>query len=443
MLSVIRLTTLVLSLLGQADQKEQARQFLELCQSGKFAEATANFDAKMKQVFGPAPLEQFWKKLRQQIGPINKMGPARTDKVGSSSRVKIRCEYKTLALDALLSFNAQGQIEGFFLNPAEKSADTPEPPYVERTKFTEEPITVGARDWPLPGTLIRPKGVPSAPLVVLVHGSGPNDRDETLGPNTPFRDLAGGLASRGIAVLRYDKRTFTHKNRLINEGLDKKITIKEEVLDDVLATLARARAISGINPDHIFVLGHSLGGSLAPLIAQRDGKLAGILLLAASCRPVQETLREQLSHVKSVDPIQAEEVGKLQKELESAFSRIKAGTARDDEIVMGAPVSYWKSWLNVDPARLVGSLKGLPVLVLQGGRDYQSTDVDFEGFRTALRGRPNTAFHLYADLNHLFQKGKGKAIPNEYLKYAPLDPRVIDDISKWVKSICSLSQHKP
>ena len=229
--------------------------------------------------------------------------------------------------------------------------------------------------------------------------------------------------------------TFAHKQKLIKEGLDKTITIKEEVLDDVLATLEKAANLSGIDPARIFVLGHSGGGSLAPLIAQRNSKLAGILLLAAGSRPVEEALGEQLSHVKSVDPSQAEEVGKIQKELEGVFSRIKAGTAHDDEIIMGAPVAYWKSWLNVDPARLAGSLKGLPVLVLQGGRDYQSTQADFELFRTALRGRPNTAFHLYPDLNHLFQKGKGKAFPSEYLKPAPVDPRVIDDIARWVKSI--------
>ena len=194
--------------------------------------------------------------------------------------------------------------------------------------------------------------------MILVHGSGPNDRDETLGPNTPFRDLAHGLASRGIAVLRYDKRTFAHQQKLVKEGLDKTITIKEEVLDDVLATVAKARDLAGIDPDRIFVLGHSGGGSLAPVIAQRDGKLAGIILLAAGSRPVEEGLREQLDYVKSVDRDQAEEVGKIQKERGQArFSAIKAGTARDDEIVMGAPVRYWKSWLAIDPARLAGSLK--------------------------------------------------------------------------------------
>ena len=121
MVPLIRLVPLVLSLVGQADQKEQARQFLDLCQAGKFTEATANFDAKMKEVLGPAKLEELWKKLGQQLGPIEKMGPARTDKVGSSTRVKIRCDYKTMPLDALVSFNAQGQIEGFFLQPRRKN----------------------------------------------------------------------------------------------------------------------------------------------------------------------------------------------------------------------------------------------------------------------------------------------------------------------------------
>ena len=317
----------------------------------------------------------------------------------------------------------------------ERVNETPEPAYADKSKFIEKEVTVGAPGWPLPGTLTRPKEGGLAPLVILVHGSGPNDRNETLGPNAPFRDLAHGLATRGIAVLRYDKRTFAQKEKLIKEHLDKSITIKEEVLDDVLATLTTARQYSGIDSGRIFVLGHSGGGSLAPLIAQRDGKLAGIILLAAGNRPIEEALREQLHHVKSVDPDQAEAVAKIEKDVESLFKRMKDGTARDDENVLGAPVAYWKSWKSVNPARLAGSLKGLPVLVLQGGRDYQSTQADFDGFRSVLRGRPNTAFHLYPDLNHLFQKGKGKAVPKEYLKPAPVDQRVVDDIARWVKSI--------
>ena len=263
MLSAFRLVPLILTFVGQIDQKGQARQFLDLCKAEKFTEATANFDAKMKEVMPADKLAEVWKGLIKQLGPLEKMGPPRTDKVKTSTRVKIRCDFKTMPLDALVSFNSSGQIEGFFLVAAEKTADSPAPPYVDPSRFTEEPITVGARDWPLPGTLTRPKGITSPPLVVLLHGSGPNDRDETIGPNTPFRDLAHGLASRGIAVVRFDKRTIAHKEKLTK---DKKsalaITIEEEVIEDALATLAKGRNLPGIDTRRVFLLGHSLGGAL-------------------------------------------------------------------------------------------------------------------------------------------------------------------------------------
>jgi dienelactone hydrolase len=439
---MIRLVPLVLSLLGQADQKEQARLFLEQCQNGKFAEASTNFDAKMKEVLGPAKLEQTWKQITQQLGPMGKMGAPRTDRIGASTRVKIRCEFKSMPLDALVSFNAQGQIEGFFLIPAENTSegagsDKPaDPPYVDATKYTEEPITVGALDWPLPGLLTRPKAVASPPLVILVHGSGPNDRDETIGPNTPFRDLAHGLASRGIAVIRFDKRTNAHKEKYAKDPkLVAAITMEEEVVADALATAAKARSLPGIDTRRIFVLGHSEGGMLAPVIAKRDGKLAGIILMAASNRSPHEILREQLAYVKSVDPAQADAVTKIQKDVESGFARLKAGKLKDDEKIMGVSAAYWKSWQAIESAKVAGSLKGVPAMVLQGGRDYQVTEVDYNAFRSELRGRPNTAFHLYPDLNHLFQKGKGKSTPSEYMKAAPVDAKVVEDIARWVKSI--------
>jgi dienelactone hydrolase len=436
MLPLIRSVPLILVFLGQVDQKEQARHFLDLCQAGNFAEATANFDATMKQDMPAEKLSEVWNGLIKQLGPIQKMGPPRTDRVQSSTRVKIRCEFQSMPLDALVSFNASGQIEGFFLVPAEKKADEPGPPYVDSSRFAEEAITVGVRDWPLPATLTRPKGVPSPPLVILIHGSGPNDRDETVGPNTPFRDLAQGLASRGIAVLRYDKRTFAHKEKLAKDTkAAMAITIEEEVIADALATIDKGRNLRGIDSRRIFILGHSEGGALAPVIAKRDGNLSGIILLAASNRPPDQLIRDQLNYIKTAVPAQSDAVGKMQKGVEAGFARLKEGKAKDDEKIMGVPAHYWKSWQNVESAKIAGGIKRLPALVLQGGRDYQVTETDYDAFRTALRGRPNTAFHLYPDLNHLFQKGKGKAVPAEYLKPAFVDQRVIDDIATWVKSI--------
>ncbi len=437
---MVRVLPILLMVVAAGDLKHDARTFLENCQASKFEEAAANFDAKMKEALPPAKLSQLWEGLIKQLGPITKTGEPREDEVGKSSRAKIRCEFKSTALDALVSFNAEGRIEGFFLAPAEEpktaegAAARADPPYVDRGSFTEEKVTVGAEDWPLPGLLTRPKRADRPPLVILVHGSGPQDRDETIGPNTPFRDLAHGLSSRGVAVLRYDKRTKAHASRLAAPAVAARITVMDEVVDDVLATLAKARRISGIDPDRVFVLGHSLGGALAPLIAQKDGKLAGLILMAASNRPPHELIRDQLDHIKKVDPDQAVALAK-DKTIDDALARMKAGKARDDEMVLGASVHYWKSLAEVQSAKIVGSQTRLPVLVLQGARDYQVTEVDFDAFRQALKGRANTAFHLYPDLNHCFQVGEGKATPAEYGEPGIVDARVIRDVSVWIRSI--------
>lgn len=432
---MIGLISLVCMAAGTNDLRDQARQFLEHCQRGTFDKAAANFDATMGKALPTPKLGEVWNGLIKQLGPIQSMGPARVDTVKKSTRVKIRCEFKTMPLDALVSFNPDGQIEGFFMVPAAKPADAADPPYIDSSKFEEEPITVGADGWPLPGILTRPRAARPVPLVILVHGSGPQDKDETIGPNTPFRELARGLATRGIAVIRYDKRTHAHKDRLVQGNKAATITLDEEVIDDVLATLVKARGLSGIDSSRIFVLGHSLGGAVAPVIAQRDKQLAGIILMAASNRSPEQLLRDQLTYIKSVDPEQAEATDKLLKNVEAGFARLKAGKAKDDEMIMGASVRYWKSWQGVESARIAGSLKQLPILVLQGGRDYQVTQVDFDAFRTALRGRPNTAFHLYPDLNHLFHKGGGKAVPKEYLKPGQVDQRVIEEVARWIRSL--------
>src|SRR5262249_34016694 len=145
--------------------------------------------------------------------------------------------------------------------------------YAKPDSFVEVPVQVGSAP-ALPGFLSLPKGAGPFPVVVLVHGSGPQDADETIGPNKPFKDLALGLARRGIAVLRYAKRS-----RVEPAGV---VTVKEEVLDGAHAAIELARASKGIDPGRVVVLGHSEGGYLAPRIAKENPTVAGIILLAAS-----------------------------------------------------------------------------------------------------------------------------------------------------------------
>ncbi|MDG3006281.1 alpha/beta hydrolase [Paludisphaera mucosa] len=422
------------------EPKDDARRFLDLCKALKFEEAHAAFGPKMAAALSTEKLKAVWTGIEKQLGPVTAMGEPREDRVGASRRVRIRCEFKTTPLDALVSFDPEGKIEGFFLTPAAAdpkapAVKKPDPPYVDPAKYTEEDVVVGAEGWPLAATLTRPKGVDKAPLVILVHGSGPHDRDETIGPNAPFRDLAHGLAGRGVAVLRYEKRTHAHKARYADPKILGSVGVQDEVVDDALAAAAKARGWKGIDPARIFVMGHSLGGTSAPLIARQDGKLAGIVLLAASARPSADLVREQIEHIRKVDPERAKGLVEIDTKLDEVLARMKAGTAKDDEKALGAPVRYWKSMDALQPAKLLAELPNLPVLVLQGGRDYQVTEADLDLLRKALNGRSNATVRLYPDLNHGFLKGEGKATPAEYEKPGFVDVRVIDDVARWVGTL--------
>ena len=186
---------------------------------------------------------------------------------------EVRCDLPDLCfredftLDIKLVFDHDKQITGLFMVPAKSPIEYKSPAYVDRKSFRAQAVTVGSGEWALPGTLTMPDGAGPFPAIVLIHGSGPNDRDETIGPNKPFRDLAEGLPSRGIAVLRYEKRTRQHSGKMA--ALKDTLTVKEEVTDDALLAVALLRKTEKIDSRRVFILGHSLGGMMVPRIAEK------------------------------------------------------------------------------------------------------------------------------------------------------------------------------
>jgi dienelactone hydrolase len=330
-----------------------------------------------------------------------------TQATGNVTVVNV-CQFEKTALAVMVSFDPENKIAGMNITPVTPSAEPSAPP--ASTRFTEESVTVGAGEWALPGTLSMPVGRVAA-AIVLVHGSGPNDRDETLGPNKPFRDLAWGLAERGIAVLRYEKRTRQHGAKFA--AANRNFTVREETTEDAVLAVKLLRSRKAFDPKRIFVLGHSLGGTLAPRIAVEDGALAGIIVLAGATRPLQEVAREQLIYLSSLTP------GALNPE-EALQTLLKR-----------APDSYWKDLDAYQPARVAATLR-IPMLILQGERDYQVTQADLEGWRSALRGRSDVTIKSYPTLNHLFMVGEGKATPAEYQQPGKVAEFVLDDIANWI-----------
>ncbi len=300
-----------------------------------------------------------------------------------------------------------------------------------RFEVREIEATLGAAGWPLPGILSVPKTPGRVPAVVLVHGLGPLDRDATVGANRPFRDLARGLGARGIAALRYDKRTHVHGDRVAD--LDD-LTVDDEVLDDALAAVAALRLRKDIDPERIFVLGHGLGGMLAPRLAARDKKIAGLVLLAAPARAIATLLVEQAEYLVSLESSETDARDLVLAELQRDAALVEsAGLEDDDEPILGAPASYWVDLRGYDPVATAAKLvPPRPAFVAQGGRDYQVGREDFTRWQRGLGGRAGVTAKLYPALNHLFVAGEGKSKPAEYLEAGQVAEELVADVAAWI-----------
>ena len=409
----------------------EARAFVELLVNKNFTSALTKFDDTMKAALPEAKLQETWNAVLAQAGAFKQAGKARSEKHGAYTVVFVTCDFQNTSLDIRVAFDQSKRVGGLFFVPATKAEYSP-PAYVRTESFREKETTVGAGEWVLPATLTLPVGSGPFPAVVLVHGSGPNDRDETIGPNKPFKDLAWGLASNGIAVLRYEKRTRQHSAKVVSLA---KLTVKEEVIDDVLAAVELLRKTEGVDAKRIFVLGHSLGGMLIPRIGQLDPNIAGLIALAGATRPLEDVIPEQLAYIFSVDgSVSPEEQKQLDqaKEQLAKVKTLKPEDANSASPIFGAPAAYWLDLRGYDPPDVAKGLKQ-PLLILQGERDYQVTMEDFKRWSAALAKNSNVTLKSYPALNHLFIAGTGPGKPSEYDQPGHVDERVVQDIAAWVK----------
>ncbi|MGD2246600.1 MAG: alpha/beta fold hydrolase [Candidatus Aminicenantes bacterium] len=412
---------------------KQAQEFVELMTKGEFSKAVENFDSVMIKAMPDKKLEQVWQTVLKQAGQFKAQKGTRTEELPKFDIVYVTCQFEKTSLDIKVVFNPEKQITGLWFVPTQKEYTSPD--YVQRDSFLENDIFFGIEEWKLPGTLTLPKGTDPVPAVVLVHGSGPNDRDESIGPNKPFRDLAWGLASQNITVLRYDKRTKAHSQKLTrHQG---KFTVKEETIFDVLAAVEFLRNVGRVDKRKIYVLGHSLGGMLIPRIGLRDTEIAGFIIMAGTTRPVEDVILEQVDYIISLDgnitPVEKSRLDEIKAAVEKIKGLNESDSDSSQQNLIGAPAEYWLDLRGYDPA-LTATQLNRPILVLQGGRDYQVTEKDFEGWKKALSSRQNVEFKLYPRLNHLFIEGQGKSSPAEYTQPGHVAKPVIEDISDWIKN---------
>ncbi len=401
-----------------------ATRLLDQLDAGQYAAAEATFSPQMKAAVPADKLKAVWESLPAQLGAAGKRGEASSSEANGLRVVVIPLHYARGDLQARVVLDKDDQVVGFLVQPV-----APPPPAAPAdAPFSEQDFTLPAlaSGKPgLPGTLTLPKGQGPFPALVLVHGSGAQDRNETAGPNRPFLDIAHALAAKGIATLRYDKRTYARPQDFTGAfGID------DETTSDAVAAVAALAGTNNIDAKRVFVLGHSQGGLLAGRIASAsNGQVAGLILLAAPVRPLLDILAEQNRYIVNLDGnISPQEQAHLDA-LDAAIAKVRRNS---DATLLSLPGHYWQQLEQVDAVADVRA-SGLPVLLLQGGRDFQVVDADWQLWRQGLHGE-RYRFRHYPALNHLGIAGQGPGTLEEYMQPGHVDAALIDDIAQWVQA---------
>ncbi|MDE7298185.1 MAG: alpha/beta fold hydrolase [Lachnospiraceae bacterium] len=442
--------------------RELTLKYAQEMLAGNFSVCDA-FSEELAGALSSRTMKSAWKQVVQGLGePLSDAGertefpeeaailaeasfpepPASDDESGSIAdfggyvltSAQIPYEKKNVILS--ITYGTSGAIEGIYL-----TYTLPESKPEQTERYTEYEVSVGDGAHPLDGLLTLPNGVEKPPVVLLVHGSGQSDKDEMIGAagNAPFADIAHGLAEQGIATLRYNKRYYQYPELVTDD-----VTIRDEVLDDAAAAIGLLADLEAVDGNRIYVLGHSLGGMLAPCIVQENPQAAGLISMAGSPRGLWEIVYDQ-----NITAMEAAQLGEAEREalaelVRQEYDRVLALVAgvqtgeldKDDpalaEALFGVCGYYWASLAEIDTAAIARELTA-PMLILQGSADFQVyPDRDYAAWQTILEGKENVSFRLFEGLNHLFMPSNGAMDITEYDQESHVSEEAIQAIAEWI-----------
>lgn len=336
----------------------------------------------------------------------------------------------------LVTFNDQGKIINLYLCPSGGQYEPPD--YVNTLDFNENELSVGDSTMPLSGRITIPVASGKLPLVIMVQGAGPQDMDGSYGANKIYRDIAWGLASNGIAVIRFPKRTSVYGSLYLNGNPNIRYTLEEEYINDIKDAVRKAKSNPLIDSKRIFLLGHSQGADAVIIAARQLGGIKGLVLASSSPRRIQDLMCEQLDYINGYEPpyayrrIKGEEI---KRHLEYSMRSDLDDHTPLDSLPMNISAGYWK-YLN--QMNVIQDLKSMPdvrLLFLQGARDYQTTMLDYRMWFNEFGQEQRATFKLYPWLNQMYFKGYGRPTASEYEERHSVDEEPVKDIADWIKNI--------
>ena len=410
-----------------------ATTVVEMARDGRFGEIEQLFAPPLRAVVSASTVRDAWGAEISKRGPVSTIGEPRCEQVTAELVrviVPVTCEHGELAVRMVV--DRQGALQGFRLaSPEGTTAWTP-PSYANSKKFAEHDVMVGSGELPVPGTMSLPHGRGKRPGVVLLPPMGPFDRDETSGLNKPLKDLAWGLASCGVAVLRFDMVAYAHSQQVAQK---RDFTMTDEYMPYAVAAVHLLQQQPTVDPARVFVLGHSMGGKVVPRVASAEPSIAGLVIMAGDTQPMQRSAVRVFRYLAQLNPGPAAEtaVEMLIQQAALVESPELSLSTPGSSLPFGLSGAYWLDLRSYDPVATAAAL-GKPMLILQGGRDYQVTvEDDLSRWKEGLSNLPDVTIRIYEADNHLFFPGTGPSTPAEYDPAQHVDPAVVADIATWLR----------
>jgi pimeloyl-ACP methyl ester carboxylesterase len=409
--------------------KVMTQEIVQLLEQNKMGKVHSYFDKKTKKSFKKIYLIAAWRGIQKNNGKLRDVGEVAYSSAKNRQTATVPLHFEKASFNLVLTGNEKKEIAGLRFTALAYQT----PPWAKNRVFGKERIKVKTDTFTLPGELLLPESCNQCPVVILVHGSGPSDRNEgsSLTPNRLFQDLAYGFAINGIATIRYDKRTLVYQKQLT--GIDS-FTLYDETIADAVTAVNLAKSYPFLDSSAVYVLGHSLGAYASPRIANKSD-VAGIIMLAGPYRPLYEIIPEQYAFLLGLD-------GKLTKKetklIETTKEEVKFINKEKSTVsklsVMGNDqmLHYFRDLSRYDPADMIKQLD-CRVLVTQGDRDYQVRyQTEFIKYQDILQHESHVDFYLIPGVNHQLIWGSAPSTPNEY--YIPGHPSldVIKYLAGWV-----------